>query len=392
MNKIEQLLQQLCPEGVEFKELREVFKISRGRVMSKEYLRDNAGKYPVYSSQTANNGQIGKIKTYDYDGEYLTWTTDGANAGTIFYRNEKFSITNVCGLLKVKRNDLTAKFAYYVLGIIMPRYVSSGMGNPKLMSNVVEKIQIPIPPLPIQQEIVTILDSFTQLEAELEAELEARRTQYEYYRNRLLTSIELNGKWLMNGVEVEWKTLGEVTNYSKSRIRAIEFDSQTYIGVDNLLQNKQGKISSSYVPTIGNMTKFEIGDVLIGNIRPYLKKIWHATHSGGTNGDVLVVRIQKDNMHKINSKFLYYQLSSDKFFDYNMQFAKGAKMPRGDKTSIMKYRIPIPPLSEQERIVGILDKFDALVNDISIGLPAEIEARRKQYEYYRGKLLTFKQS
>jgi type I restriction enzyme S subunit len=284
-----------------------------------------------------------------------------------------------------KGNDIIFRFIYFAMKCV--EY--NPQDHARQWISVYSKFQIPIPPLPIQQEIVTILDSFTQLEAELEAELEARRTQYEYYRNRLLTSIELNGKWLMNGVEVEWKTLGEVTNYSKSRIRAIEFDSQTYIGVDNLLQNKQGKISSSYVPTIGNMTKFEIGDVLIGNIRPYLKKIWHATHSGGTNGDVLVVRIQKDNMHKINSKFLYYQLSSDKFFDYNMQFAKGAKMPRGDKTSIMKYRIPIPPLSEQERIVGILDKFDALVNDISIGLPAEIETRRKQYEYYRGKLLSF---
>lgn len=87
MNKIQQLIQQYCPNGVEFKELGDVFKISRGRVMSKEYLRDNAGKYPVYSSQTANNGQIGKIETFDYDGEYLTWTTDGANAGTIFYLN-----------------------------------------------------------------------------------------------------------------------------------------------------------------------------------------------------------------------------------------------------------------------------------------------------------------
>jgi type I restriction enzyme S subunit len=99
MSKIDELIAQYCPNGVEFKKLKDIFKISRGRVMSKEYLSQNRGEYPVYSSQTANNGQIGKISTYDYDGEYLTWTTDGANAGTIFYRNEKFSITNVCGLL-----------------------------------------------------------------------------------------------------------------------------------------------------------------------------------------------------------------------------------------------------------------------------------------------------
>lgn len=160
--------------------------------------------------------------------------------------------------------------------------------------------------------------------------------------------------------------------------------------MDNLLQNKQGKTFSSYVPSTGNMTRFETGDILIGNIRPYLKKIWCATYSGGTNGDVLVVRIQKENKNELNSKFLYYLLSSDLFFEYNMQFAKGAKMPRGDKSSIMKYKIPIPPIAEQERITGILDKFDSLVNDISIGLPAEIDGRRKQYNYYRGKLLDFK--
>ena len=174
-------------DEVEYKRLDEIFTISRGRVISKEYLSQNSGKYPVYSSQTANNGQIGKIATYDYNGEYLTWTTDGANAGTIFYRNEQFSITNVCGLLKANTINVVPKFAYYVLSVVMKSYVSSGMGNPKLMSNVVAKIQIPIPPLPVQQEIVTILDTFTQLEAELEAELEARKKQYEYYREKLLS-------------------------------------------------------------------------------------------------------------------------------------------------------------------------------------------------------------
>ena len=184
--------------------------------------------------------------------------------------------------------------------------------------------------------------------------------------------------------------MGEVVTYSKSRIAAIELNRQTYIGVDNLLQNKQGKTFSNYVPSTGNMTKFEIGDILIGNIRPYLKKIWHATHTGGANGDVLVIRIQDEDKNELSSKFLYYLLSSDMFFEYNMQFAKGAKMPRGDKASIMKFQIPIPPLAEQERIVAILVKFDKLVNDISVGLPAEIKARQKQYEYYRGKLLDFK--
>ncbi len=129
-------------------------------------------------------------------------------------------------------------------------------------------------------------------------------------------------------------------------------------------------------------------DILIGNIRPYLKKIWFANNDGGTNGDVLDIRVNDYSV--LYPRYLYYVLSSDKFFNYDMQNAKGAKMPRGSKDAVMNYPIPVPPLEEQERIVSILDRFDKLCNDISEGLPAEIEARQKQYEYYRDKLLTFK--
>ncbi len=165
--------------------------VSRGRVMSKDYLRENIGDYPVYSSQTANNGELGKINTFDYDGEFLTWTTDGANAGSVFYRNGKFSVTNVCGLLKAKSSDLNMKYLSYYLGMIAKQYVSAGMGNPKLMSNVMEKIQVIIPPLAEQERIVAILDKFDALVNDisdgLPAEINARRQQYEYYRDKLLS-------------------------------------------------------------------------------------------------------------------------------------------------------------------------------------------------------------
>jgi type I restriction enzyme S subunit len=181
----------------------------------------------------------------------------------------------------------------------------------------------------------------------------------------------------------------EIATYSKTRINANQLNSNSYVGVDNLLQDKQGKTVSNYVPITGKLTRYEKEDILIGNIRPYLKKIWHATNVGGTNGDVLVLRINENEKGNLNSRFLYYWLASDAFFSYNMQYAKGAKMPRGDKAMIMKYDVPIPSLEEQNRIVSILDKFDALVGDISVGLPAELKARRSQYEYFRGKLLTF---
>ncbi|WP_314340575.1 restriction endonuclease subunit S [Leptotrichia wadei] len=247
-------------------------------------------------------------------------------------------------------------------------------------------------------------------------EIEQRRKQYEYYREKLLTFDEGEGYALSTaqhstaqqqitseffellkeagkvvGIDVsdkvEWKTLSEVAKYSKDRISFEYLNEKNYIGVENLLKNRLGKIDSSNVPIEGNSIKFNIGDILIGNIRPYLRKIWRADVEGGTNGDVLAIRIKDKN--KILSEFLYQLLSDEKFFDYNIKYSKGAKMPRGDKEKIMEYKIPLPPLPVQEYIVSILDKFDALVNDLSQGLPKEIELRQKQYEYYREKLLNF---
>lgn len=180
--------------------------------------------------------------------------------------------------------------------------------------------------------------------------------------------------------------MSDIAKYSTERINAKEMDADTYVGVDNLLQNKAGKIRSSYVPLSGSLTKYNKGDVLIGNIRPYLRKIWFADNAGGTNGDVLVIHIASD---LAIPKYLYHVLSSESFFTYDTAHSKGAKMPRGDKETVMKYEFDLPSIDEQKRIAEILDRFDALCNDISQGIPAEIEARRKQYEHYRDKLLTF---
>ena len=191
MIEVEKTIKELCPDGVEFTTIEEICDISRGQVMSKDYIRENAGDYPVYSSQTENDGVLGKISTYMFDGEYLTWTTDGANAGAVFYRNGKFSVTNVCGLLKVKSDKILPKFLYYVLSVSTKNYVNKGMGNPKLMSNVMARIRVPLPPLAAQCEIVQVLDKFTLLSSELAAELAARKAQYEFYRDKLLSFNDL---------------------------------------------------------------------------------------------------------------------------------------------------------------------------------------------------------
>ncbi|HHO9839348.1 TPA: restriction endonuclease subunit S [Escherichia coli] len=184
---------------VEWLPLGEVSALRRGRVMSKGYLTENFGPYPVYSSQTANNGKIGSINTFDFDGEYISWTTDGANAGTVFYRTGKFSITNVCGLITLKnKHPLIYKFLFYWLTIEAKKHVYSGMGNPKLMSHQVENIPVPVPcpdnpekSLAIQSEIVRILDKFDTLTNSitegLPREIELRQKQYEYYRDLLFS-------------------------------------------------------------------------------------------------------------------------------------------------------------------------------------------------------------
>ena len=190
MNRIDKLIKTLCPQGVEYKQLGEVCSLSRGKVISKEYLRNNIGVYPVYSSQTENNGILGLINTFDYEGTYITWTTDGAHAGSIFYHEDKkFNITNVCGLIKNKSNiKLKLKFIYYILSIRAKKYVNRGMGNPKLMSNQITKIPIPIPPMEVQEEIVAILDLLNNNTNTLLKELkELRIKQYKYYLNELTT-------------------------------------------------------------------------------------------------------------------------------------------------------------------------------------------------------------
>ena len=272
------------------------------------------------------------------------------------------------------------KYIYYWLNTL-PADSAVGDHNRQWIGNYSQKL-FPVPPLRVQSRIVEILDKFTQLEAELEAELEARNKQYDFYRNRLLDFAlrdDLAG-------QVEWKTLGEVAEYVRQRVAVDQLCAQTYVGVDNLLPNRAGKKDSNYLPTEGNAIAYQPNDILIGNIRPYLKKIWKADNEGGASADVLVIR---STTQLLVPGYLYHLLADNRFFSYDMQHAKGAKMPRGNKEKILDYVIPLPPLSEQRRIVDFLDRFDTLTNSISEGLPREITLRRKQYEYYRDALLRF---
>ena len=184
---------------------------------------------------------------------------------------------------------------------------------------------------------------------------------------------------------VQYLTLSALCEYGVDRVALHTVGLGTYVGVENLLQNAGGRVDASSLPTYGNAIRFAEGDVLIGNIRPYLKKVWLADRAGGTNGDVLVLRIFDHYRDRLLPRFLYFLLSSDAFFAYDMKHAKGAKMPRGDKAAVMKFQIPVPPVAVQEEIVRVLDLFTTLEAE----LEAELEARRRQYAHYRDSLLTF---
>lgn len=171
---------------------------------------------------------------------------------------------------------------------------------------------------------------------------------------------------------VEYKTLGEVAPFVRERANTGEAQFDAYVGVDALLQDKMGRdLTKTDIPD-GRHIYFKPGDTLLGNIRPYLKKVWFADCPGGTNGDVLVFRAKEG----VDQKYLYYVISSDDFFIYDNGKAKGSKMPRGDKEAIRKYRLPVPPIEVQREIVSILDSFQEL-DDV---LTTEIEAREKQFE------------
>lgn len=157
--------------------------------------------------------------------------------------------------------------------------------------------------------------------------------------------------------EVELKS---VADYGKDKIDAATLNIYNYISTENLVPNRGGISTSDYLPAKGKVSKFDIGDTLVSNIRPYFKKIWHANEIGGCSNDVIVF---KPNKNKIDPKFLYYQLSKDEFFDFMMSGANGTKMPRGNKNAIPTFRLNLPPLPTQKRIASILSTYDDLIEN-----------------------------
>ena len=177
---------------------------------------------------------------------------------------------------------------------------------------------------------------------------------------------------------VEYKPLGDVARYSPRKVSADDINSTTFVGVDNLVSQKRGRINATHNPNTSTLTAYRPGNILLGNIRPYLKKIWLADRTGGCSGDVLAVEINDQYSKPLESRFLYYVLSSDSFFTFDQQNARGAKMPRGDKEAILRYPVPVPPLEVQHEITRTLDKF----TELEAELEAELNIRKQQYSHY----------
>ena len=391
MSKLQDLIQKLCPDGVEYKKLGDVCELSRGKVYSKTYIVENAGEYPVYSSQTANNGELGRISTFDYDGEYLTWTTDGAYAGTIFHRKGKFSITNVCGLISIKITDLSIRFLYYWLSIKAKEHVYSGMGNPKLMSNQMIPIEVPIPPLKVQEEIVKILDRFAEYAAELQAELQARQEQYEYYRNKLLSFSDINREH----TDVTWMKMSEIGSFIRGKrfvrtdivndgVPCIHYgDMYTYYGL--YATQSKGWLRNELASKMRYAQKNDVVIVAAGENKEDIGigLAWRGDEPAAVHDACFIFR---SNLYP---QYVSHYLRSNYYHRQIVKYVSEGKICSISAKGLGNAIIPIPTYEEQVRIATLLNNFEALVSDLSQGLPAEITAVQEQYEYYRNKLLSF---
>lgn len=408
MSNIKKLLEGV---EVEWKTLGEITNILRGKRLTRNLLSAN-DKYPVFHGGL---DPLGYYYNANRPADTVMIINVGASAGTVGYSSVDFWSSD--GTYCIEQMDkLNNKFLYYFL-LGEQYYLKSRVrvaGIPTLDAFVIEKLQIPIPypnnlkkSLEIQQEIVRILDSFSMLTAELQAELQARKSQYEYYRNQLLaypmeesdqsslrsnrsaTSIQNSDNSIQplstlnpptgNSVlqprgKVEWKVLEEVVEIKRGK-RLIKNQLEK-TGKYAVYQNCMIPLGYYHKNNVIADTTFIISAGSAGEIGYSDVDFWAAD-------DVYYFVTKND----LKSRFLYHFLITQQQKIYSQ--VRRSSVPRLSKTAFEKLLIPIPSLEEQEHIVSILDKFDALTTSLTEGLPKEIELRQKQYEYYRNMLLSF---
>ena len=388
MSKLEELIQELCPDGVETFPLEECCNILDKKRKPVTKNSREKGEYPYYGA----NGVQDYVSDYIFNGKFVLVGEDGSvitKSGTpvVTWAEGKIWVNNHAHVIEEKSGTMLRYLYFYIQTIDVTSLIHGNI--PKLTGRDFRSLKIALPPLEIQREIVSILDNFTNLTAELTAELTARKTQYGYYRDKLL-EVE---------TDIHKYTLGEIATVTK--LAGFEFTNYvTYSERGNIialrgLNVKNGKLDLSDVKYIDKSdfsklerSKLHIGDMLFTYV--------------GTVGQVAIVD-EEDKYYlapnvaliRFDKKILLpqymkYYFQTTQFWDKQIRrLLQSSSMQNIPMEKIRKFEIIVPPFDVQNRIVNVLDNFEKICSDLNIGLPAEIEARQKQYEYYRDKLLTF---
>lgn len=374
MSKLKELIEKLCPNGVEFKELQEICNVSIGEFVHKNKQREDA-IYPVFNGGISNTGFYDE---YNNEGNKVLVSARGANAGFVNKIETKYWAGNSCYSIEVKDNKyINWLYIYYFLKNNEKNLLGQQQTGsiPAISKKQIESFKIAVPPLEVQCEIVHILDELTLLSAELMAEQNARRIQYEYYRDNIFNNLDKYTKF----------SLGDIVEFINGRAYKQEelLDSGKYkvLRVGNFGTNDRWYYSNIELEDDKYCNK---GDLLYLWSASFGPQIWEDEKT------IFHYHIWKlrFNETEINKEFLYYFLDYDK--ENLKSLTTNSTMPHISMTNMKTRDIYLPPIEMQRKIVKYLNAFYTLANSNLSGLPAEIEARRKQYEYYRNKLLTFK--
>lgn len=361
MSRIDDLIAEYCPDGVEYKRLGDVCKIKNG----KDYKHLSAGDIPVYGSGGVMDV---RVDTSVYNRPTVLLPRKGSIAN-VFYVDGPFWNVDTIFYTVIDEEQVIPRYLYHVMmNAHIENYSTGSAARPSLTQSALNKIEIPVPPLPVQEEIVRILDSFSSLEAELEAELEARRKQYAYYRDQLIRDCP----------SIRWIPLSEISeNCDKSR-KPIKKEKRIagktpYYGASGVVDYVDG-----FTHEGDYLLLSEDGANLLARSMPIAYQI---SGRNWINNHAHVLRIENANLRQLVEMYLN-SISLEPYI------TKGAQ-PKLTKQRMETIAVPVPSEDYLSRIVEMLTKFYALTTSLTDGLPAEIEARRKQYEYYRGRLLSF---
>ena len=387
MTKLNELINELCPDGVEYRTLGTVCKIEKGIQFNKENMND-VGTYPVINGGINPSGYIEQFNQVENS---ITISQGGASAGYVNWIKTKFWAGAHCYILKPFSEFVLNRYVYHFLkqNEFKLQECQYGAGIPALSKSTIESLKIPVPPLPVQEEIVRILDKFTSLEAELEAELEARKKQYEFYRDRLLTFGDVRGGATS---DVVWRTLGDICKKVVSGGTPQAGNPEYYGGTIPWLRTQE----VDWKDITDTVVKITEAGLNASSAKWIPENCVIVAMYGATAAKVAINKIPLTtnqaccNLEIDENQALYRYVFHWLCKEYLSLKALGqGSQSNINAQTIKQYKIPIPSLEIQNKIVNVLDNFDAICSDLNIGLPAEIEARKKQYEFYRDALLTY---